>query len=138
VSPGASSQPRRAPQATTAPGAVPRLKGGAGDVLSNPILDTHSKFALCLAQQGIPLSAADRPRLSPRQQIAVRKCGATVPGGVGNGVLSAADKFRACMKRHGAPLPSANQPFAVPTEDVKIAAAVRACASLLPSTGGTT
>jgi hypothetical protein len=136
VSPGAVS---KAPTATTGRGSVLAPKGGpGGDILSDPVLNAQSKFALCLRQEGIPLSAVKQPGLSPRQQITVRKCGAYLPGAVNGGVLSALEKFRACMKKHGAPLPAANRPLVLKTEDPKVAAAAKACKSLLPSTGGTT
>jgi hypothetical protein len=139
VSPAVSS----AAPSGTAPGqaAVPQAKGGTGTGgggLSSPVLNAHSRFAVCLQQEGIPLSAVKQPALSPRQQIAVRKCGAYLPGGLNGGVLSAVEKFRTCMKKHGAPLPAANRPFVLRTEDPKVAAAVKVCTSLLPSTGGTT
>jgi hypothetical protein len=137
ASPGTVS--KAPPTATTGQGSVPVPKGASGGGnLSYPVLNAQSKFALCLRQEGIPLSAVKRPGMSPRQQIAVRKCGTYLPGGVNGGVLPAVEKFRACMKKHGAPLPPVNPPIVFKTEDPKVAAAVKACKSLLPSAGGTT
>ncbi|MGI8334129.1 hypothetical protein ACRYCC_29600 [Actinomadura scrupuli] len=132
--------PSAAPSGTApgqAPVPLPKGETGAGGG-SAPVLSAHSRFAACLEREGIPLSAVKQPALSPRQQIAVRKCGAYLPGGLNSGVLSAVQKFRTCMNKHGAPLPAANRPFVLRTEDPKVAAAVKACTSLLPSTGGTT
>ena len=134
VSPGTPSAAPSGPAPGQAP--VPLPKGAAGP--SGRVLSAHSRFAVCLEREGIPLSAVKQPALSPRQQIAVRKCGAYLPGGLNSGVLSAVQKFRTCMNKHGAPLPAANRPFVLRTEDPKVAAAVQACTSLLPSTGGTT